>query len=156
LIRREAVPEHALHAHYGRQGSYLDCYVTEIPATVNLAQFVEAFYSTWLFKIERWILSWAVRKPSTDTQAREIAQGRRDNFAEWTCEARGADQLLMRDFLAHTRSWFMVEPLGERSTRLYFGSVVTSKSRGYQAWLGFHKLYSRALLRTARTRLLRG
>ena len=156
MIRREAIPEHALHAHYGRQGSYLDCYVTEIAATANLARFIEAFYTTWLFKIERWILSWAVRKPSTDAQAREIARGLRQDFAAWTCEARGTDQLLMCDFLGHTRSWFMVETLGESSTRLYFGSVVTSKSRGYQAWLGFHKLYSRALLGAARARLLRG
>ncbi len=59
----------------------------------------------------------------------------------------------MCDFVGATRSWFMLEG-GVTGTRLYFGSVVTSRTnprtgrpelrRGYQLLLGFHKLYSRA------------
>lgn len=164
MIRRTPVPEQALHAHYQRDGGYADCYTTDIARVVSQAQFVEAFYTTWLFKLERWILGWSVNKPSTDAQAREIARAQRSAFAAWTVEARLEDQLLMCDFLGHTRSWFMVEPQ-HGATRLYFGSVVTSRldeatgkralGRSYRLLLGFHKLYSRALLRTARRRLAR-
>ena len=58
----------------------------------------------------------------------------------------------------------MIEP-GAASTRLYFGSGivprvdrVTGEKRmgwGYRLLLGFHRLYSRALLAAARTRLAR-
>lgn len=164
MIRREPIPEQALHAHYQRQGAYLDCYATDIDAEVTLAQFVEAFYTSWLFRLERWILGWSVHKPSTDSQAREIARGERADFAAWTAEARGSEQLLMRDFLAATRSWFMVVPQAT-GARLLFGSVVTSRrnprtgqlelGRSYRLLLGFHKLYSRALLAAARSRLRR-
>ena len=86
--------------------------------------------------------------------------------AAWTVEARGTDQLLLCDFQGRTRSWLMVTP-GEHghSTRLYFGSAVvarvdrrTGRSRmgwGFHALLGFHRLYSRALLRAAQRRLQR-
>jgi hypothetical protein len=81
-------------------------------------------------------------------------------------EERGANQLLMCDFSGRTRSWFMVTPAGSGSstiTRLYFGSAVVAvvdKQSGqatlgltFNALLGFHKLYSRALLAAARSRL---
>ena len=79
-------------------------------------------------------------------------------------KARAADQLLMCDIGGRTRSWLMVAPSDvPRHTRLYFGSAVvpvvnqaTGKSSmgfGFTALLGFHKLYSRALLGAAATRL---
>ena len=164
MIRREPIPERALHAHYASKGAYLDCYVTDIEHAVTHAEFVEAFYTTWLFKLERWILARAVNKPSTDAEARDIAHARRNTFAAWTEEARGENQLLMCDFLGHTRSWFMVS-MQDARTRLYFGSVVTSRrnertgraelGRTYRLLLGFHKLYSRALLAAARSKLHR-
>ena len=161
-IRSLPLPEHALHAPYARESAYTDCYSTVVDRPVTHAEFVEAFYTTWLFKLERWILAWSVKKPSTDAQARQIAQGEITSFAAWTLEARAPDQLLMCDFLGATRSWFMVAPEGA-GTRLYFGSVVTSRvnrrtgerelGRNYRALMGFHKLYSRALLQAARARL---
>ena len=163
MIRREPIPPQALHAHYERQGAYLDCYAADIDRVVSLPQFVEAFYTSWLFRLERWILGWAVNKPSTDSQAREIARGRRQDFAAWAQEARGTEQLLMCDFLGATRSWVRVTPGAGSGTRLHFGSVVTSRrnsrtgqlelGRSYRLLLGFHKLYSRALLAAARARL---
>jgi hypothetical protein len=162
-IQRQAPPDGALHESYASQGAYTDCYVTTIARAVNQEEFVAAFYTTWLFKLERWILSWSVQKPSTDAQARAIARGEIRGFAAWTEEARTADQLLMCDFLGHTRSWFHVRRETPDTTGLYFGSVVTSRvnpktgqremGRGYRALLGFHKLYSRALLSAARRRL---
>lgn len=164
MIRREPIPERALHAHYAREGAYLDCYATHVGRPVTFEEFIGAFYTTWLFKLERWILSWSVNKPSTDEQARELARGLRADFAAWTQEARVMDQLLMCDFSGSTRSWFM-HAADNGGTRLYFGSVVTSRrnpqtgrnelGRGFRLLLGFHKLYSRALLAAARSRLQR-
>ena len=124
------------------------------------ADYVEAFYTTWLFKLERLILTWLVDKPSTDEEARSLARGARDAFAAWSVEGRAGNQLLMCDFQSRTRSWLMVEP-GAASTRLYFGSGIVPRmvdgtkrmGPGFRALLGFHKLYSRALLTAARTRL---
>ena len=132
--------------------------MTEIPASISHAQFVNAFYTTPLFKLERFILTWTVSKPSTDAQAKQLADGLTDNFAAWTVEARTEDQLLMCDFMSRTRSWLMTVPL-ERCTRLYFGSAVvprTGKSTlelGFRVMLGFHKPYSVALLYAAKLSL---
>jgi hypothetical protein len=132
--------------------------MTEIPIPVSHAQYVNAFYTTPLFKLERFILTWTVSKPSTDTQARQLADGLTNSFAAWTVEARTEDQLLMCDFVSRTRSWLMIIPL-ENGTRLYFGSAIVSKTGkstlelGFRALIGFHKIYSVALLYAARSRL---
>ncbi len=162
-IEKLPVPGHALHARYASEEAYTDCYSTLIDRRVTHAQFVEAFYTTWLFTLERWLLDWAVNKPSNDGEARWVAHGDIDAFAAWTVEARAPDQLLMCDYLGATRSWFMVAAEADGVTRLYFGSAVTSRvnqqtgkrklGRSYRLLLGFHKLYSRALLRAARARL---
>ena len=164
MIRRESIPEKALHARYAAEGAYLDCYVTDIEHPATLAEFITAFYTSWLFKLERSILAWAVNKPSSDAEANELARGQRTAFAAWTQEARAENQLLLCDFQGHTRSWLMVssQPAG---TRLYFGSVVTPRrdqrtgklemARSYRLLIGFHKLYSRALLAAARSKLRR-
>lgn len=117
-----------------------------------------AFYTTWLFRLERWILRHMVGRPSTDQEARQLARGERDAFAAWSVEARAPGQLLMRDFTGRTRSWLMVAPAaGTDGTRLYFGSVVVpvpgARLRG--PLIGFHKCYSRMLLGAAARRLAR-
>ncbi len=160
-----AVPEHALLAKYARGGAYADCYVAEVGRLVPHAEYVEAFYTGTLFKLERLLLAWFVRKPSTDAQARELASGVLSTFAAWRVEERSTNQLLMCDLSGRTRSWFMVAPAGSGSTRLYFGSAVVpilDRASGqarlgftFKALLGFHKLYSRALLYAARSRLAR-
>jgi len=163
-----AIPEGALLTRYQGDHGYADCYTTVIEATVSHAVFVEAFYTTPLFKIERQILRFAVAKPSTDTQAAQLAVGTVDTFAAWRVEARGADQLLLADISGRTRSWLMVRPettSAGMSTRLYFGSAVvptvdprSGRMRmglGFSALLGFHRLYSRLLLASARARLAR-
>lgn len=165
-IRRCELPQAALLGKYGRGGAYADCYVTEMVGRVSHAEFVEAFYTTTLFKVERQLLAWLVSRPSTDVQARQLAGGTIDSFAAWHVEARSADQILLCDFQGRTRSWLMVGAaqdgaLGE--TRLYFGSAVVpvagarsgprSPGLGFRLLLGFHKLYSRALLAAARSRL---
>jgi hypothetical protein len=74
-----------------------------------------------------------------------------DTFAAWSVEAHTGNQLLMCDFQGRTRSWFMVS-----GTRLLFGSAVvpvTVTESRFRWLLGLHRLYSRALLRAARSRL---
>jgi hypothetical protein len=153
-ISTAPLPEHALLARYAGSGGYTDCYATDLPGAFSHAEFVAAFYTTRLFKLERTILEWLVAKPSTDGEAKELARGKRDSFAAWTVEASAPNQLLLRDFLGNTRSWLMVEPRHDGGvTRLYFGSAVTRLGFGFRALLGFHKRYSRALLAAARARL---
>ena len=81
------------------------------------------------------------------------------------------DQLLLCAIDGRTRSWLMVSAADVSGrTRLYFGSAVLPKpmpvnspsatgkpSLGFvfKALLGFHKLYSRALLSAAAARLTR-
>ncbi len=153
------LPDNALLGRYSRNGSYTDCFMTEIPVLASHAQYVNAFYTTPLFKLERFILTWTVSKPSTGTQAKQLANGTRDAFAAWTVEARAENQLLMCDFVSRTRPWLMVAS-SEKGTRLYFGSAIVPKTGkstlefGVRLLLGFHRLYSVALLYAARLRLI--
>jgi len=149
MIEASALPESALLQKYVHSGAYTDCFSTEVRGDVSLAEFVEAFYTTWLFKLERFILRVAISKPSTDDEARQVAQGEIETYAAWRVEGRAEQQLLMSDFRDHTRSWFMTTP-----GRLYFGSAVVPKDRpSYKLLLGLHRIYSRALLATAKSRL---
>lgn len=165
-IQTGELPPLALLRHYQVQRAFTDCYFVDVPGVIGHARFVEAFYTTPVFKVERFILRWLARKPSSDQQARELATGARDRFAAWTVEARAADQLLMRDFMGRTRSWLMCAEspqAGPTRTRLYFGSAVvphhaSASGQGrlnglFRALMGFHRLYSRVLLRAAVSRL---
>jgi hypothetical protein len=160
-IRLADLPSSALLRRYVREGTYTDCYCTDVPATISLPRYVETFYTTPVFKLERWILTHLVSKPSTDRDARNVALAQAWSFAAWTVEQRTREQLLMCDYLRRTRSWFMVAPI-TGGTRLYFGSAVVPVRRPsgeltlgstYRALTGFHKLYSRILLRAARSAL---
>lgn len=155
VIQPCPLPDDALLQHYARTGAYTDCFGTDVPGPIPHARYVEAFYTTPLFKLERVILALAVRRPSTDAQARALAEGRLDRFAAWDVEQRAENQLLMCDLFGNTRSWLMVAPT-VGGTRLYFGSAVVPKAMGrgsFTGMLAFHKLYSRALLASARFRL---
>jgi hypothetical protein len=159
-------PDALLHDHV-RNGAYTDCYATDIARRVTHAQYIEAFYTTPAFRLERLLLSWLVSKPSTDTEVRQLADGATDSFAAWHVEGRSTNQLLLCDYRGRTRSWLMTVPdsAGGANTRLYFGSAVVPRRRalagpatlgiGFRALSGFHKLYSRVLLGAARRRLQR-
>lgn len=164
MITPSPLPPDALLARYRDGGAYTDCFSTEVSQPVSLAQFVEAFYTGRVFRIERWLLRWLVSRPSTDAEARQVATGQIERFAAWDVEGRTAEQLLMCDLHGRTRSWFRVAPT-PTGTRLYFGSAVVPRpSPGgeaprlgfvFAALLGFHRLYSRVLLGEARSRLAR-
>ena len=154
-----AVPPDTLLANWRCTGAYVDCYVTESERAIALPEYVEAFYTTPLFKVERLILRLLVSRPSSDKDARALAAGNANTFAAWKVEERRADQILLADVSGNTRSWLMVAPASDgQRTRLYFGSAVVPGSTGELGWpfrllLGFHKRYARALLRAAQRRL---
>jgi hypothetical protein len=161
-IEATTLPAGALLCVHAVRGGYVDCFATTVAGDVALQGYVAAFYTSGLFRIERRLLGWLARRPSTDAQARELASAARDTFAAWEVEARDPRQLLLRDFTGRTRSWLMVEP-GNGMTRLLFGSAVLPTvdrrtgllvlGRRVHALLGFHRLYSKALLRAAVRRL---
>lgn len=166
-IRSCELPDDALLADYQRRGDYTDCFSTDLPGTISHARWVEAFYTTWVFKLERLILKWAIAKPSTDSDVAQLAAGERDAFAAWRVEGRGENQLLLSDIYGRTRSWLMVAPITDAAgarTRLYFGSAVVAEgdrrsgqprmAPRFRLLLGFHRIYSWVLLSAARSRLL--
>jgi hypothetical protein len=162
-IEKCAIPPDALLNKYSINGSYVDCYCTDIPNQISFPEFILVFYTTPLFKLERFILKYAASKPSTDIQAKQLADGGSKEFAAWYVEGRADNQLLMCDFSERTRSWLMIAPGNDGSTRLYFGSGVvpvrdlkTGKSSMgfvFQALLGFHQIYSMLLLYSAKLRI---
>lgn len=163
------LPEGALLHKYRGNGAYTDCYVTEVAWPVSQAEYVEAFYTTTVFKLERQLLTSFASRPSTDLEAGQLAAGALSSFAAWSVEGQTSHQLLLCDFAGRTRSWLMAVPVEDGNhtgrTRLYFGSAVvpvvnasTGKATlgfAFRALLGFHKVYSRVLLHAAKARLAR-
>lgn len=156
-------PNHSLLQKYLKSGDFTDCYSLDMPCQVTFEDYVSAFYNSWLFKLERWILRWAVKRPSSDEQPKQLVAGTREQFAAWDVEARSENQLLMCDLHQRTRSWLMTEG-GPQGTRLFFGSAVVKQSEKngspkmgwiFNALSGFHALYSIALLQAAKARLKR-
>jgi hypothetical protein len=160
------LPEKSLLSVYRSGGAYTDCYATDINKRISQGEYIRAFYTTTLFKIERTILKWAVAKPSTDKEAFLLAEAKVEKFAAWNVEARQDDQILLSDYRGRTRSWLMSEPTSSKdgdSTRLYFGSAVVpihvkedgkrTIGKSFGVLLRFHRLYSRALLSSAKSRL---
>jgi len=165
-IEKCAIPPQALLSKYSLDGMYVDSYRTEIKGHVFLPVFVFAFYTTWFFKIEQFILTHIAKQPSNNIQAQKLADGAMDKFAVWNVESRNDNELLMRDIRGRTRSWFMVRHLGTQEnarTQLYFGSAVvprndpktgkTSLGLVFQFLLGFHQIYSIFLLYFAKQKI---
>ena len=165
-IERCSVPPNTLLHNCVTNGAYVDCYSTEINGQVSFPDFIFAFYTTLLFKLERLVLKLTAAKPSTDDQARQLADGTTKTFAAWHVENRRDNEILMCDFLGRTRSWLMMIPVNtgnSTGTRLCFGSAVVPVRRskmgkpsigfGFQALLGFHIIYSMLLLYSAKSRV---
>jgi len=161
----QPLPDHALLTRYRDAKAYTDCFAIDIPGHVSHADYVHAFYTSPPFKLERLILALLVARPSSDVQARRLADGEITKFAAWTQQARNDNQILMLDFMKKTCSWLMVTPLPGGGTRLWFGTAIVPQSiaadgrvslgPGFDQLMGFHKLYSVALLRAAASRLRR-
>lgn len=162
-----SLPDQSLLKRYANGLAYTDCYRVEILRNITLAQYVNAFYTTTIFKLERVILKWVLSRPSSDDQARQVAHAETDNFAAWYIEDRCENQLLMSDLQGSTRSWFMVSTAStsmNSPTQLYFGSAVIKANKktgsvnlssglAFHVLIGFHKFYSNLLLSSAHSRL---
>ena len=159
------VPLNSFLRQYKDGPGYADCYVTQVPGVTTQKAFIEAFYTSRLFKIERTLPHYLASKPATDADAKALAGGGATRFSAWRVEAQSATELLLADFTGRTRSWLMAVPgpVGKDlpGTLLYFGSAVVplaghgAQSMGwvFHALLGFHRLYSRLLLRAAGHRI---
>lgn len=164
------LPASSLLLPYQTEGHFTDCFFVETQSLVSLEQFVTAFYSTRLFRMERVILEMALGKSSSARQVRELATGTAERLAAWRVEARHPHQLLLSDYRGQTRSWLMVDApkaaareagctIGAGPTMLYFGSAIVSRvdsktdkrsmSRGFKSLLSLHTMYSKALLNSA-------
>jgi hypothetical protein len=164
VVVSQDVPSGSLiDAYAGLAGFHTDCYSAVVAGQVSLTDFVTAFYTTPLFRAERLVLRLAARAPSTDAQARAVADGTAERFAVWKVEARHNDEMILAERSGRTKSWFMVVAQGV-DTQLLFGSVVVpvrSKSGAmvlgpvFDSLLGAHVLYSRALLAASTRRLPR-
>ena len=147
----------------GTVPNYCDCYSTRIEASINLPDFLYAFYTSPAFSIERKLLALALRVPSSDEDARALATDRSSHFSAWRVENRRDNEILLRFPKSNTGSWLMVRPCsGEdsESTELLFGSVVFPKTPDtrfgvvFHALTVFHRFYSRVLLNSAGKRLV--
>ncbi|MBD3663195.1 hypothetical protein [Sulfitobacter aestuariivivens] len=158
IARAVPVPLDALLQRYvGNGDTYTDAFEVMSPYAVDLEAFIEAFYTTWLFRLERWVLTLTLRRRIRDSDVVALASGA-DRFAAWRVEAREAGQILLCDHSGATRSWLAVSPKDGGATRLIFGSAVVAaegKGLGRLVWLliPLHRLYARALLRLAEQRL---
>lgn len=161
MVCPRAVPNDGLLQTYvGHGANYTDCFEVLSPGTVTLPDFIEAFYTTWLFKLERFVLALYLRRRISDKDVRALAQGA-DRFAFWTVEGRARDQILLRDLGGHTRSYLAVSATDGVTTRLIFGSAVVAaegKPLGRMVILlaPIHQFYSKALLRLAARKLRYG
>ncbi len=161
-VTAQDIPTGSLIAEQATQaGYYTDCFSCVVPGQVCLADYVTAFYTTPLFRAERLVLRLAARAPSTDAQARALAEGETERFAVWQVAARHDDEMLLAERSGRTKSWFKVAAQGA-DTQLFFGSVVVPvKAKSGKMVLGpvfdslltAHGLYSRALLASASRRL---
>src|SRR5277367_5327420 len=142
-----------------------DCFAVSVDRLVKLGEFVFAFYTSPVFRVERLILGLLAGAPSTDAEARLLAEGSGMSFAVWRVGERAATQLLMCDRYERTRSWFRVVPLNDGKTLLQFGSAVVSKSANepvtktcgslLRLLLKFHVVYSQVLLHAAKRGVMR-
>lgn len=146
---------------YRECSGFADCYCVQVTRHVTQAKFIQAFYTLRLFKLERTLLQLLASKPATDADAKRLARCQASTFSAWKVESQTASELLLADFTGRTRSWLMTEQIepASGSARLYFGSVVLAHA-GYgtqkpsmgwffHALLGFHRIYSKLLLRAA-------
>jgi hypothetical protein len=168
-IEQQVVPSDSLLKTYRggarpeQWGHHGDCFAVVVDAPVTLSDFVFAFYTSPVFRVERGILRVLAGAPSTDDDVRALAEGSRTTFAVWRVGERTATQLLMCDRYEKTRSWFRVAPADGGRTVLQFGSAVAASRKratgampmglGFRWLMAFHVLYSRILLSAAGRRL---
>ncbi|NRB30287.1 MAG: hypothetical protein HRU27_06805 [Rhizobiaceae bacterium] len=152
-------PEGAFISQYSTTlGGYSDCYYIDIQKDVALSDYILAFFSTPIFRMERLILNLVPSGRSNEQCVLDLAAGTGDKIAGWKTEKRDDSQLLLAVGDGPIRTWLMVQgsPYSETTTRLYFGSAVlpTGMTKEghpklaivFRLFAGLHIFYSRLLL----------
>lgn len=152
-ITERALPPGTLLERYRGEGAYVDCLECHLPHPVSLEQLIRAFYSSCVFRPERWAIGVLLGLRSTNADVALLAAGRTQRFSAWTVEARTGSQVMLCDYQGRTRSWLMVEPT-EAGTALRFGTAVLPQAKWvdtllFRALIGFHRCYARRLLASA-------
>lgn len=146
-----------LQAYVGQGATYTDCFEVMSPHAVSLPDLIEAFYTTWLFRGERAVLSLVLRRRIPHSEVQALARGH-DSFAVWQVEARDTVQILLKDRSGHTRSYLAISGKEGGVTRLIFGSAVvagdgTPLGPLVRLLMPLHRLYAKALIRLAERKL---
>ena len=117
-------PGALLAAYEGQPGTYTDCYFIDVAGEPDFERYVAVFFDTWLFRIERSILTAAGKGPATREHVLALATGQADHVATWETEARTEDQLLLTAADGVIRTWLQIAPSGDaaRPTRRKTGS----------------------------------
>jgi hypothetical protein len=159
LIQHEKLPQDALLNKYNKSNTdaYTDCFSINLDRRAKLSEYIIAFYTSRLFKMERLILG-LIGKTSTDEDVLKLAHGESSTFAAWQVEDKNNEQILLCDYRGKTRSWLMVQELDNHSCKLLFGSAVVfnkkPSKRNIRTWnfsilSHLHVIYSKALLSSA-------
>lgn len=143
-------------------GAHTDCYCVEVGSPVSLEDYAMAFFDSPVFRLERRLIALFGGIASTRQDVAAIADGTGDALCMWQVISRDKDQILLAVGKGPIRTWIMRETNG-RATQLYFGSAVLPNRRSdpprigfsFRALKGFHSLYSRILLSSARRQVLR-
>lgn len=162
-VTQSTLPDGAFLLRYNSQvGAYTDCFVAHVSKPVALEAFISTFFDTWVFRLERKILSAFMGTASSAADVQAIASGASTQFASWQVEQRGIEQILLKVGDGPIRTWLMRRNDGQ-GTQLFFGSAVLPMSRAkdgtpkmgfaFRALLGFHTLYSKVLLGAALRKL---
>ncbi|KAA0175468.1 hypothetical protein FNF27_03168 [Cafeteria roenbergensis] len=135
-----------------------DCFRLDVPGHVPIERFVHAFFTSWLFKLERLVLPVA----TTDSLAKDFAYSRVNEFAIWTAKERTDSELLATWAEEHSpatgATWMRVvhgkDDDGKPKTCLEFGSAIATGDMPYQkavmaVAMPLHLAYSGLLLGAA-------
>lgn len=159
----QPIPEWSLLAPYAQPPHYTDHFCISVSAEVTIEQWTAAFFSSRVFRLERFLLNRVFPCKATDDAALALGEGRSDAFSAWTVERRGQGQLLLKSGI--TRTWLAAAPhvatdgSANGTTELYLGSAVLGAqersiaSGVLRAALAPHRAYSRALLRSGQQNL---
>jgi len=147
-------PDAALNTYAAREATHTDCFFIDVPGFLTLQTYIELFFDTWLFRLERHILTLAGFGPAGLPQIQALANGQSEIFAAWMVETRKPNQILMKVGNGHIRTWLQCD-LMETGSRLYFGSAVLPNPKTLRpnrltaALTPLHLIYAKALLGAA-------
>lgn len=161
-VSRTRVPKNTLLKTYeAMEGSEADCFQVDVEGRPDIQRFIRIFFDTWVFRLERRVLSLMGVDYATTDDVIALAKGRQSSLAAWTTLERNANEIILAFDKPTGRTWLQVSTSdeGAETTRLSFGSALlpkrhSSKSKPaigklLKASLPIHRLYARILLAAA-------